>query len=125
MLGDAKQLTSLKLGRALFHERANAFEAIVRVETFKLGLYLPLQRFHQGIFFAREDGLFDGPDRNLRTFGYFFGKRGDRRLELVGGKKVVQDTKAMRGLRVDHFAEIEHFGGNGRADKLRRKYVPP
>src|SRR5437879_7722157 len=34
---------------------------------------------------------------------------------------MVENAKAMRGLRVDHFTEIEHFGGDGRAYKLRQE----
>src|ERR1700756_975207 len=121
MLGTAKKLSALKLGCALFRESADAFEAIVRMETLELGLHFTLQSFHQGIFFAREDILFDGTDGELRSLGDFFGKRSHPGFELVGGKEVIEDAQTMRGLRVDHFAEIEHFRGDRWAHNLRQK----
>src|SRR5580704_13934251 len=121
MLGTSKKLNSMKLGLALFHEGANAFEAIVRMETFELGLDFAFERFHQSVFFAAEDGLFHSADGELRPIGDFFCEGGDGGFELVGRKKMVEDAEAMRGLRVNHFAEVKHFGGNGRADELRDK----
>src|ERR1700757_227457 len=109
MLGTANELASLKLRLALFHEGANAFEAIVRMETFKLGLDFTLEGLEKGIFFAREDGLFHHANSELRPLGDFCGEGGDGGFELVGGKKMVNDAQAMRGLGVDHFAEVEHF----------------
>jgi hypothetical protein len=64
----AEKLTSLKLGLALFHEGANAFEAIVRMETFELGLDFALERFHERVFFAVEDGLLHRTNGKLRRF---------------------------------------------------------
>src|SRR6266436_1640458 len=78
-----KHSTSLKLGLALFHEGTNAFEAIVRVETFKLGLDFTLERFHQGVLFTCENRLFDGADCELGAFGDFLGEGGDRGFEFV------------------------------------------
>src|SRR4029077_14181669 len=96
-------LTSLKFGWALFHEGTDSFEAIVRMKTFKLGLDFAFERFHQCVFFAGEDGLLHGADSDLRAFGDFFGEGGDSGFKLIGGKKMVKDAKAMRGLRIDHF----------------------
>src|SRR6266481_6986839 len=116
-----KYLTSLKLGLTLFHEGANAFEAIVRMETFELGLDFALERFHKNVFFACEDGLFHSANGELRAFGDFFGESGDAGFEFVRWEEVVDDAEPMRGLSVDHFAEVEHFGCDGWADELGEK----
>src|SRR6202007_939684 len=107
MLGTREKSASLKLGLALFHEGANAFKAIVRMETFQLGLHFALERFHERVFFAVKDCLFHVADGELRTVGDFFGEGGDGSLELVGGEEMIEDAQAMRGLRVDHFPEIK------------------
>src|SRR6266481_9147297 len=116
-----KYLTSLKLGLTPFHEGANAFEAIVRMETFELGLDFALERLHQSVFFAREDGLFHGANGKLRAFGDFFCESSDSGFEFVGWEEVVDDAEPMRGLSVDHFAEVEHFGCDGWANELGEK----
>jgi len=116
-----KHLTSLKLGCALVHEGANAFEAIVRMETFELGLDFALERFPEGLFFTAENVLFHGADGELRAIGDFFGEGGDGGFEFIGWEEMVDDAEAVSGLCVNHFAEVEHFGGDGRADELWQK----
>src|ERR1700686_3945643 len=94
------------------------------METFELGLYFALERFHQRFFFAAEDGLLHGADGELRPVGDFLGESSDGGFELVGGEEVVNDAETMRRLRVNHFAEVEHFRGNGGADELREEVSP-
>src|SRR5258708_4821819 len=96
--GHRDKLASLKLGLALFHKGANTFEAIVRMETFELGLDFTLERLHERVFFATEDGLFYGSDGALRPIGDFLGEGGDRGFEFVSREEMVDDAKAMGGL---------------------------
>src|SRR5215475_841358 len=102
LLGAAKNLASLKLGLALFMERANAFQAVLRVEAIHLDLEFVVQRAHQILFIAMEDGLFYLANGKLRPLRNFLGKRADRGLELVRGKNVVDDAQAVRRRRVNH-----------------------
>jgi hypothetical protein len=57
----------------------------------------------------------------MASCGDFLSEGGDGGFELVGGKKMIEDAETMGGLRVNHFPEVEHFGGDGRADELRQK----
>src|SRR6267143_1606419 len=82
-----KHLTSLKLGLTLFHEGANAFEAIVRMETFELGLDFALERFHQSVFFACEDGLFHSANASCGPSAIFLAKAVTAASNLSAGKR--------------------------------------
>src|SRR5215468_3655611 len=121
LLGAAKNLTSLKLGLALFMERADAFQAVVRVEAIHLHLHFMVERAHQVIFVAMENGLFYGADGKLRPFSDFLGKSGDRGLELVRRVEMIDDPQAVRSGGVNHFPGVEHFRSDRWANELRQE----
>jgi hypothetical protein len=91
------------------------------MKAFELVFDFTLQGLRQGLLIASKERVLDSADGDLRTGRDFLGEDADFILKAVEGENVVQESEAVSGFGVNHFAGIKHLGGDGRANELGKK----